>query len=228
MRRNTKVIPLYRTQINPPLAPFTQTDGVPMTAMVNGFGAQWVTLMAVDAVGNPVVASFVGDDSDNVAQRATGDLLVMSRGSLFDGTNWDRWRMASSIDLAAVSGQGAGLVNGPGQRAAFQTPAAATQATCNFAAIAGARNICKSITWAVEAIIAQGDLTLVLRDGATGVGAILWAMRAGSYVIGTSGNYSISGLDIVGSVNTAMTLEFTAAPAAGNFESVAMTGIFVN
>jgi hypothetical protein len=34
----------------------------------------------------------------------------------------------------------------------------------------------------------------------------------------------VSGLNIVGSLNTAMTLEFTAAPAATNFETVALTG----
>jgi hypothetical protein len=43
-------------------------------------------------------------------------------------------------------------------------------------------------------------------------------------VIGTSDHIELSGLNIVGSANTAMTLEFALAPTPTNFETVSMTG----
>jgi len=226
MRRNTKVIPLYRTQIAPPLAPFTQTNGVPMTAAVNGFGAQWVTLMAVDAVGNPGTTSIVGDDSDNVAVRASGDLLVMSRGSLFDGTNWDRRRSASAANLAAFSGLGAALVSKPGSWAQNNTPAAAAQATTSKAAgAAGVRHVCTGISFGFNAVnVEAGTFLINLRDGATGAGTILQSWRVGPFAAGGSIVHSIADLNIPGSAATAMTIEFAVAPAAGNFEFVDLHG----
>jgi hypothetical protein len=63
-----------------------------------------------------------------------------------------------------------------------------------------------------------------LRDGISGVGTILWSM---SIVLAANEQeklFSISGLSIIGTVNTAMTLEFSAAGVANSVQSVALTG----
>ena len=102
-------------------------------------------------------------------------------------------------------------------------PVAATQATATKAAAAGKQNVLTSINASINATAAQPQVTVVVRDGATGVGAILWQERL-SAVIGTDSRVSLSGLQIVGTTGNAMTVEFTAAPAATNFETVSATG----
>ncbi len=102
-------------------------------------------------------------------------------------------------------------------------PAAAAQATISKAAVATRRHVATSITVCVSAVAAQGTLIFNLRDGATGAGTILWSVRlmapAGQGMCVSSGP-----VDIPGSLNTAMTLESAAAPAATNFATVALAG----
>jgi hypothetical protein len=68
-------------------------------------------------------------------------------------------------------------------------------------------------------------MLLVIRDGASGVGPILWSM----VLSGANQSHPIflGGIAIVGTSGADMTIEFTTAPAAGNNVSVAMTGITV-
>jgi len=108
--------------------------------------------------------------------------------------------------------------------AAEHRPAAATQATIGKAAEAGFRNVCRSITVTLACgATPQTPITAVLRDGATGVGAVLW-----SAVLAAPANsacvVALSDLDVVGSINTVMTLEFTGAGVANSLEAVAMSG----
>jgi len=225
MRRNTKVVPIFRTQLNFAGGAFAQSS-TPVMGIVNPFGALWVSPMGSGpgGVGSGTII-FGPDNADGVAVSATNtDQLVLSRGTLFDGVDWDRSYSASGTNEGTFSSVGAAMVAPPGNWAAFQTPAAATQATCNRAGLAGNRNICNSIQANVSAVAIQGVLVLVLRDGASGVGAILWSTNLGPVVIGSNIPFAISGLNIVGTSGNQMTLEFTAAPAATNFESVAMTG----
>lgn len=112
---------------------------------------------------------------------------------------------------------------------AVDQPAANTQATeTRAAAGAGVRNVCTSIT----AMFAAGasaptavNVSVVLRDGATGAGTILWAASLSiPATAGATNGISVGGLWIPGSANTAMTLEFSAAGGANTIESVSMTG----
>ena len=92
----------------------------------------------------------------------------------------------------------------------------------------GTRHVCTSIT----AIFAAGTAaptaavgTVNLRDGASGAGTILASFSIG--VEATAGRTTLlelTGLEIIGSPNTAMTLEFTAAGGLNTFESVTLTG----
>ena len=121
----------------------------------------------------------------------------------------------------------------PGNWAVTQAPAAATPATATRAAGGGAiRHVCTSIC---ARIVATGtaptaaNVQVNLRDGASGAGAILqsWALALQA-VAGDRDAVVLAGLNIVGSANTAMTLEFAAAGGANTVESVAMTGYSVS
>lgn len=110
---------------------------------------------------------------------------------------------------------------------AVHFPAANTQATCNKAAGgAGVRNVCTGLT----VVLAGGTTTpaaaqvnVVLRDGASGSGTIVWqAVIAIPATAGAMSGIALSGLCIIGTANTAMTLEFSGAAGANTFESVAL------
>lgn len=127
--------------------------------------------------------------------------------------------------FGAMSGNGALLVAEPGEWAASAVPPAATRATVTLAGAVGTRHVCRSITacLANDAAAQTGPCFVYLRDGASGVGAILWAgvLRGGAYA---NGQISLSGLNIVGTAGNDMTLEFDVAPDAGHNQTVAMTG----
>ena len=102
--------------------------------------------------------------------------------------------------------------------------AATVQATISRAADAGGRHVCKSITASIATgATASGVEQVVLRDGATGAGTILWSCFLSAPVNGTA-NISVSGLNIIGTKGVAMTLEFVAGGAATSQESVAISG----
>lgn len=125
------------------------------------------------------------------------------------------------------SSQFAPVVAPPTDWSVTHNPAVNTTATATKAAGgAGVRHVCTSIhaTMANSGGAAVVG-SVVLRDGAAGAGAILWSGEMA--VTAVAGDYraiSISGLNIVGSPNTAMTLEFQAGPGANMFQSVALTG----
>lgn len=119
-------------------------------------------------------------------------------------------------------------VNPPfgGQFAIVHTPVAATQATISQAAAgAGVSNVCQSISASLCTVgTAQAAaVQLNLRDGATGAGTILWS-KTFSFGTTTMITVDITGLNLKGTANTAMTLEFSAAGVAASFESVALGG----
>ena len=105
-------------------------------------------------------------------------------------------------------------------------PAAATAATISQAAQAGTRHIAKHLTVCVNGVAAQPSLVFNLRDGATGAGTILWSARL-SALAGDS-NCQSADVEIIGTTNTAMTLESAAAPAATNFATVTLNGFDTN
>lgn len=91
--------------------------------------------------------------------------------------------------------------------------------------LAESKHVCTSVSATlVIAAATPAQATLNLRDGATGAGTILasWELAAVG-VIGTCTILSLDSLEIIGSPNTAMTLEFNAAVAT-QFESVTLTG----
>lgn len=148
---------------------------------------------------------------------------------LFNGTTFDRQTSAGAGSLAADPTVGAMLVTGPGEWTEFAEPAVAVVATTTKAA-GGAteRHICKSISGhcAAAAGAPSGLVFLRLRDGAAGAGTILWSGVMDA-VAGTTVMVNLSGLNILGSLATAMTLEFSAAPGAAAAQTVTLVGITV-
>lgn len=171
------------------------------------------------------IRSFAGN-ADDVAAPTLGLLGSASFAFLFDGTTFDRARSASAANISALSGIGALVATRPGDWSINNVQGANAQATVARAAgAAGVRHVCTSIYASVigQAAAVENLTQVVLRDGATGVGPIVWS---GRLLVGPSTNFQVqmSGLNIVGSAATAMTLEFAAAGGASTFEAVSLTG----
>ena len=106
----------------------------------------------------------------------------------------------------------------------FSFPATAAQATITKAAIAGVSHVCNAITASVACgATAQTPIQVVLRDGLTGAGTVLWTAALAAPANGVA-KVSVSGLGIIGTAGNAMTLEFTAAGVAASQEAVTLSG----
>jgi hypothetical protein len=106
----------------------------------------------------------------------------------------------------------------------FSTPAAAAQATASLpAAGATQRWICTVISATLSAVAIQAGIVLNLRNGASGAGTIIWSKQV-ALPAGGVWEVDLSELNIPGAYGAAMTLEFAGAPAATNFEAVALCG----
>lgn len=79
-----------------------------------------------------------------------------------------------------------------------------------------------SICATIQAGAALDNVRVVLRDGATGVGAIVWSGYIGAGVT-SSGNIVDNGLSIAMTPGNVATLEFLAAPAGTTFGTVSFT-----
>lgn len=107
----------------------------------------------------------------------------------------------------------------------LHAPVANTQATITLAAGgAGIRHIATALVANICSFAAEtSPLSIVVRDGAAGAGTIIFQARVSSAIL-----VAVSGLTLLGTANTAMTIEFTTAPTnALNFETVWMQGYSV-
>jgi hypothetical protein len=138
---------------------------------------------------------------------------MVALGGAFNGTTFDRVRTGSAANLSAVT-QIPLLTTPAGEWTADAAPAAGSVASASKAAgAAGVRHICRSINFGIHTVAAPAatTLTVVLRDGATGAGTILrtWSIRVPATADLNVFNREISGLNIVGTAATAMTVEFS-------------------
>lgn len=104
-------------------------------------------------------------------------------------------------------------------------PATATAATCNLAAATGKKNYCTGIFASISAgsTAQAAALQLVLRDGATGVGTIIWTMSLSCAADGTA-SVAVTNLNLPGTAGNAMTLEFTGAGVTASQQAVSLLG----
>lgn len=152
---------------------------------------------------------------------------VWSLSGLFNGTTWDRWRSASATNNTATTSLGASYMTPLSTWSVTHTPATNTQATASRAAGGGTvRHVATSVTacFATDTAVGAGPFNANLRDGATGAGTVLRTWIFNFPVAEQGGCVDLSGLNMTGSANTAMTLEFTAAGGANTVESVTLTG----
>lgn len=227
------------------------------TAELYGFdGATWDRIrsgnsnagtIAVEAAGNLHAIAFGyafdgvdfvrtranGDNADGVNSVANGIVRTAAELFLYNGTgsgspSWDRARSADGSSFASgVITTGVQITTPPPDFAINNLPAANTTATITRAAgAAGVRHVCTGIFANVNNVAAGAASVVRLRDGASGAGTILFEETVSPVAIGVY-SVNISRLNIVGTAATAMTLEFVAAPGAGNFQKVNMTGYSV-
>lgn len=169
--------------------------------------------------------------NDAMTQLALGVQAVVPYNMGFNGVNWDRLRTQSITNIVAASKAGVLTADAPTDWTESHVPNAGLIATCTHAGVAGARHIVTGIYAQLEfTAIPPATTTLVLRDGASGIGAILWQLRLSNAAspAGSSRTIAIPGLHIPSGANgSAMTLEFTLFSGATNFQSVSMTGYSV-
>jgi hypothetical protein len=137
-------------------------------------------------------------------------------------------RRVTAAFLATFRADAAVSVAGPGEWSVQAAPASNTIASgTKVAGGAGVRHVLRSVSASAGAVGAPAAtvLTVVVRDGAAGVGPILWQRNVGvEAVAGKVNGFDLAGLNLVGSANTALTVEFTGAGGAGVFESLSATG----
>jgi hypothetical protein len=169
-------------------------------------------------------------DANGVAQTiAMTDVasVLLPKHKLNDGTN--DIKSGSAANLSGTSGANALMATPPGQWAVNHVPAVNTVATITKAAgAAGVRHVCTSLSFTLSAGTSAPTAavkTVSLRDGATGAGTVLQSWAVGvEATAGRAHTVTLTGLNIVGSAATAMTLEFDSAAGANSFESVNLCG----
>jgi hypothetical protein len=141
---------------------------------------------------------------------------------------WRRINAATAAVLAALSSAGALLATPPGHWSVVHQPAANVVATATKAGSAGVRHVATGLYADLVAgavAPAAAATAAVLRDGAAGAGAIIWAQQVSVQAIaGDRDNIEIADENIVGTAGNAMTLELQAAGGANTVESVTLTG----
>lgn len=159
-------------------------------------------------------------------------LVTLGLAYAYDGDgNARRLLLANEINQSAATKSASLQVAMPGTWSVTHAPATNVRATISRAAGgASVRHICTAITATLIAPAATESsvVQLNLRDGATGAGTILksFTLQVGgaASVSADRAIIQLSGLQCFGALNTAMTLEFSAAGGAGTFESVSMEG----
>lgn len=189
------------------------------------------TTGAVDAVSNGAMVSL----------SSTAAVPLNVGGYSYDGaTQWNRIRQAGlnsfplSSTLTGRNSIGTQVTERGSRWSTTSTnpPTVSVQATATIAAEAGVRHVLDKVCFSATATTAPTatPLQINIRDGASGAGTILFFFQI--EVLATAAGQDVPPfctpeLNLVGTTNTAMTAEFSAA-VTNVFEAVSMTGINVN
>lgn len=143
------------------------------------------------------------------------------------GVNWNRLGTASAGNVAAQSGTRALLTADPGHWTVTDLQITNVVVSCTkVAGGAGIRHVLKGlvVSLAGGAAATAAAITVTVRDGAIGVGPILFlAHLAIQAAVGASDRIELTGLSLVGTANTAMTVA-TQAIGLNNVGSMSMMG----
>ena len=191
-----------------------------------------------DAFANPTNAVnahslssvFNGTTWDRVRE-ATADNLaatgVSTAGNVaFDGSTWDRLTGVSNTNNTATTSQGVRYSTQLSTWSITDTDAGNTQSTVSRAAGGGTvRHVATSVSACFGDTATHAPIVVNLRDGATGAGTIIRAWVLGVGTANDTNCVEEAGLNITGSANTAMTIEFAAASGvATSTTSVNLSG----
>jgi hypothetical protein len=211
---NTYVMPTMDAVARPGY--FTMTDGTH-------------TMPTGDAAARPIFVEVTNGTQSLPTGDAIGRSIFVAAG---DGTN--AFKAGTAANLSAESSVNAQMCTFPGNWAASSHPAVGTLASASQAAGgAGVRHVCSgfAFSWASDGTAngAAQQVTVVIRDGATGAGTILgqWPL---SYTTTTPldppnrGFFALSGLNLVGSAATAMTAEFIGTASSHELYGAAVFG----
>jgi hypothetical protein len=192
--------------------------------MDDGVIALRVSLTGADGSGDPEPLKTATDASDGQASAGAVLLLVQPRPLIYDASAdaWSRQRSASAATQGATTSRtGVPVAVKGGCWGIVHEPAAAVQATITRAAGgAGVRHVATGITVCLAAAAAAtGPIKVRLLDGAT----TLWVGALSAPVSGVA-VIALDDLSLVGTANTAMTLQFDGAGAAGSLETVSLSG----
>jgi hypothetical protein len=178
------------------------------------------------AAGN---LTFNGSTWDRV-RSASADALtatgISARNNvLFNGSTFDRQDGVSATNNTATTTTGVAYSTQLSTWSVTNTQSGAVQATASKAAGGTTvRHVATGVT------ICRGDTAVAapalvhLRDGASGAGTILRSWVIGISTVNESKCENVTGLNMTGSANTAMTLEFAAAGSATSISTVTLTG----
>jgi len=212
---------------------------------IGGFDGTLVRRILTDTLGDVHVTNqgFTGADAvpngnlSNLGNSGVANLLTISP-FLYDGaTQWNRQRSAGvnsmpvSTTLTGRNSIGAQLQEKGSRGVVVSNPAAGSQATASVAAAAAVSHVLDCVSFSASSVVAPAltALTINARDGATGAGTIIWTYTV-AITAATGQNvvpHSICGLNLVGTANTAMTVEFSAGLASLS-EAVSMTFFNIN
>lgn len=111
----------------------------------------------------------------------------------------------------------------PSEGVVTSAPAVGVQAIATSGAVAGRKYICRSISLslAAQAGVVAGVVRVFLRDGAAGVGTVIWDGIMAVNAAGVADHIFLSGLCIDGTIGNAITLEFLAG-FANAFETASL------
>lgn len=187
---------------------------------VNLVGTSTITVGAIGGASTP---------ADGFANPSTA-VINQSLNQGYNGSAWDRLRTASASSLTSIISQGALTVEKGTRWSIYHVPAVSLQATASRAAgVGGVRHVADCISFNLGATTAPAaDIpVLILRDGASGSGTILWQKRLPiPATTGTHVSENVCGLNLVGSAATAMTLEFNSG-VTNEYQSLTLTGFDV-
>ena len=203
----------------------SQQATVPVTVpTLPGNTTQWGTSSVTaatslsDALGNPTSP------------------LMGANGLLWDTAGWVRHKAAAlaTFPLATtLTGRnivGAAVTERSARWSVVSNPAAGSQASASIANEGSVRHVADCLAFSAGSTSAPSltALTVNLRDGATGAGTILWTHEV--VVTAATGQniapFATCGLNLVGTTNTAMTLEFSAS-LANLVEAASLSGFNV-
>jgi len=156
------------------------------------------------------------------ALASTGMLAVGNM--LFNGSTFDRWDSVSGTNNTATTSVGVAQVVNLSTWSVTNSANAGTPSASKALGGGTVRHVATCVSVSVAAAgTAQPAVQVNLRDGATGAGTIIrsWQLAAPA---NDSASVDLCGLNISGSANTAMTIEFAAATAAATQASVNLSG----